>query len=523
MKVWLARQEDIGQELIERCIHRFLPLAEIQLCTLRHSIEERFIEGDWLLSLSSQMENQLIHIQGSLFGAENKIQKEIRCSLPAHLQTKDKEKKIKRAYLLLVYRLLEEGLQHSLPWGILEGIRPIKIVHQLLQQEWDTQRIVNQLQDDYGVSSSRAQLAVEVAQRELAVVPDLYRLSGEVSLYIGIPFCPTHCAYCTFPAYSMADKAYYVNDFLAAMQKELKAIANLLKEYRIPVTTVYLGGGTPTSLRALELEKLLDSIRRWIPGYGQWREFTVEAGRPDTITPDRLRVLRQYGVNRISINPQTYREQTLRLIQRGHTPHMVDHRFYAAREAGFDNINMDLILGLPSETLADVQYTLERTLALQPEAITVHALAFKRSAEVREEKEKYSIPTDSVVQEMMNEAMHSLRQAAYHPYYLYRQRDILGHIENVGMARAGKESPYNVLIMEEKQTILGIGGGAVSKWVRPSDGKVTGRFANPRDPHTYVQTIDEVIARKLTQFRKIWDMNTHHSAAAFASSINNDM
>ncbi|GGJ12487.1 oxygen-independent coproporphyrinogen-III oxidase-like protein HemZ [Alicyclobacillus cellulosilyticus] len=408
----------------------------------------------------------------------------------------------KQAVLHVLHQVLAAWLGRGQPWGILTGIRPLKVLHQMRRQGWDWTRIRTALADDYLIAPERIDLMVETAAAELAAVPDLDQLDREVSVYVGIPFCPTHCAYCTFPAYAMTEKAAYAEAFLSALCKEIDHAGRMLRAYGIPVTSVYVGGGTPTSLRAHELEMLLSALCEHIPGFGRWREFTVEAGRPDTISPDRLQVMRRFGVDRVSVNPQTYRRQTLRAIGRGHTPEMVDHRFLAARKAGFANINMDIILGLPGETVADVRHTLARIAALGPDAVTVHTLSFKRAAPVREAGVRDAVPDDATVRRMMDEAMAFLREHGYRPYYLYRQKDILGNLENVGLALPGKESVYNIAIMEERQTIIGIGGGAVTKLIGPG-GKVCGRFANPREPRVYVETIDDVIRRKETVLRPV--------------------
>lgn len=417
----------------------------------------------------------------------------IKVSLQADPATR--RKRGKQVVLHVLHQLLQYATDQQQPWGILTGMRPTKLVHAMHEQGMHRDVIDQTLQKEYLISNNRTKLLLEIVQIQHQVVPDLYALDDEVSLYIGIPFCPTHCAYCTFPAYSMNEKATYVEAFLAAMDKELMHLGQLLREFQVPVTSVYLGGGTPTSLRAFELEHVLATLYREIPGYSEWREFTVEAGRPDTITPDRVTVMKEYGVNRISVNPQTFKAETLREIKRGHTPDMVDHRFHYVRDAGFDNINMDMILGLPGETLADVRYTRERIEHLNPDSVTIHTMSFKRSATVNVERDRFRIPDTCTVQKMMEETVAWVRKLGYHPYYLYRQKDILGNLENIGFAKRGKESVYNICIMEERQTIVGIGGGAVTKQIG-FGGKSDGRFANPREPKAYIDTIDSVIEKK---------------------------
>jgi oxygen-independent coproporphyrinogen III oxidase len=411
-------------------------------------------------------------------------------------------KRGKQTVLHVLHQLLEQVTGEHQPWGILTGVRPLKLVHMMMEQGLPKEQIRTRLLTDYLISPERVELLMEIADIQLQVVPDLYRLDREVSIYIGIPFCPTHCAYCTFPAYSMTEKATYVVEFLKAMDLELAHLGRLLREFEIPVTSIYIGGGTPTSLKAPELEWLMESIYREIPNPETWREFTVEAGRPDTITPDRVAVMRKYGVNRVSVNPQTFKASTLKEIGRGHSPDIVDKRFYLVREAGFENINMDMILGLPGESIDDVRYTLERIERLDPDSVTVHTMSFKRSAVVKTERERFDIPQAQAVRRMVEETSAWAKRLGYHPYYIYRQKDILGNMENIGYAKPGKDSVYNICIMEERQTIVGIGGGAVTKLIG-GNGAHMGRFANPREPKAFVETVQEFVERKDKKLRPV--------------------
>jgi len=417
-----------------------------------------------------------------------------------HLATWDDEsdrvRALRHAQLHVMHQALASVTGRGLAWGILFGVRPGKLAHVAYRQGiTEDAAMTRHLQDQYAISSPRANLLTEIARRERAVMPDLYHLDRAVSLYVGIPFCPTHCAYCTFPAYSMVDKARYAEGFLNALTIEIARAGELLRQYNIPVTTVYIGGGTPTSLKAPELRHVLETLLRHVPDAGQWREFSVEAGRADTITADRVAVMRELGVNRVSVNPQSFRASTLRAIGRGHSPEIVDKRFTLFREAGFTNINMDLILGLPGENLDDVLYTLERTLRLHPDAVTVHTLSYKHSSAVTRDPSAYTVADNPTIMAMMAAADRELRAVGQQPYYLYRQKDILANLENVGYSLPGKEGLYNIAIIEEAQTILALGGGGASKWVAPSQG-VIGRHQNPREPSVYVGTLDPVWAKK---------------------------
>lgn len=411
----------------------------------------------------------------------------------------------KRALRVALYEALASLTGRSQPWGVLTGVRPAKLAHQAFRSGIQKpQALSRHLQDEFKLAPERADLLVEIAQRERQALPDLYNLERAVSVYVGIPFCPTHCAYCTFPAYSMVEKARYAEDFLTVLLAEIRRAGALLREYGVPVTTVYIGGGTPTSLKAKELAMLLAALQTHLPGAETWRELSVEAGRADTITPDRVAVMREAGVTRVSVNPQSFRAATLKAIGRGHSPEIVDKRFALFRDAGFTNINMDVILGLPGETQDDVRYTMERTLRLAPDAVTVHTLSLKRSAAVTRERDAYTVAPDAEVRAMMEWADREVRAAGHHPYYLYRQKDILANLENVGYAQSGKEGLYNISIIEEAQTIVALGGGAASKWVAPGRG-VIGRQQNPREPSVYVGTHEAVWARKEQALRKLFE------------------
>jgi oxygen-independent coproporphyrinogen-3 oxidase len=392
----------------------------------------------------------------------------------------------KRALLLALHQLLHRRTGRTLPWGVLFGVRPSKLGH------GEPARV---LVSEYAIRQDRAQLLVEVAENELRALPDLYQLGQEVSIYVGIPFCPTHCTYCTFPAYSMAEKARYAGDYMQALAMEIRAVGEALQAQRIPVTTVYIGGGTPTSLRAAELDYLLTLLQDHLPNADRWRELSVEAGRADTITADRVQVMKAAGVNRVSVNPQSFRDHTLWKVGRGHSAKIIDERFMLFREAGFENINMDLIMGLPGENLEDARFSLMRTLALAPDSVTIHTLSYKRGAQVIKGSEHDEVPAADMVEAMLDLAEQELRQHGLQPYYLYRQKNILAGRENIGYAHVGKEGLYNISIIEEAQTIVALGGGGASKWRDPQSGHIA-HTVNARDPAAYVAHIEQIIESK---------------------------
>jgi oxygen-independent coproporphyrinogen-3 oxidase len=504
MHIWITTDGCPFDTEIERMTRLFAGDAQITIRSAAEARDEGRHAADLQIDLRLGIAKEHVAASGTLSGGDRRWRADHTKSLPADADSVTVRRRGKQAVLHVLHQLFEQVTGSAQPWGILTGIRPLKIVHSLREKGLSNDAIRTILREEYLISPERTDLMLEIADVQLEVLPDLYKLGRAVSVYIGIPFCPTHCAYCTFPAYSMAEKATYVDDFLKAMDVEFAHLGRLLREYQVPVTSVYIGGGTPTSLRAHELERMMESLFREVPGADGWREFTVEAGRPDTITPDRVKVMKKYGVNRISVNPQTFKASTLKEIGRGHTPDIVDHRFHFVRDAGFTNINMDMILGLPGETVDDVRYTMERIERLDPESVTIHTMSFKRTAVVNTERERFRIPSDETVRQMMSEAAAWARSLGHRPYYVYRQKDILGNLENVGFAKPGKESVYNISIMEERQTIVGIGGGAVSKLIA-ANGKNLGRFANPREPRAYVETIADVVARKDEKLRPVFE------------------
>ncbi len=400
--------------------------------------------------------------------------------------TSDKErfKRIKHSVSYVYVTVLQELTGVTQQWGVLTGIRPTKLLHKRLHSGMDKETAHQQLKDEYLITDEKMDLMQEIVDRQLAVVPDLYELKNEVSIYIGIPFCPTKCAYCTFPAYAINGRQGSVDSFLGGLHYEIKEIGQWLKENDIKITTVYYGGGTPTSITAEEMDMLYEEMYQSFPDVNKIREITVEAGRPDTITPEKLEVLNKWNIDRISINPQSYIQETLKAIGRHHTVEETIEKFHLARKMGMNNINMDLIIGLPGEGVEEFNHTLNETEKLMPESLTVHTLSFKRASEMTKNKEKYKVAGRDEISEMMDQATEWTKIHNYAPYYLYRQKNILGNLENVGYAIPGQESIYNIMIMEEQQSIIGLGCGASSKFVDPNTGKIT-RFANPKDPKSY--------------------------------------
>lgn len=399
-------------------------------------------------------------------------------------ETKNKIKR--RLYLLLMERT---GKQ--LPWGTLTGIRPTKIALTKLEAGEAENEIRREMKETYYTGNEKINLSIEIAQKERELLSGIDYRNG-YSLYVGIPFCPTTCLYCSFTSYPIGKWQDKMDQYFEALFKELDYVAQ--KKQGCRLETIYFGGGTPTSLSPEYLDRLITKIENTFDlSYVQ--EFTVEAGRPDSITREKLQVLRNHGITRISINPQTMKQETLDLIGRRHTVEDVKERFAMARELGFDNINMDLIVGLPEEDIEDVRATMEAVKALAPDSITVHSLAIKRAARLNTMKEVYKDLKITNTQEMIDLTAKYARELGLEPYYLYRQKNMAGNFENVGYASPGKACIYNILIMEEKQTIIACGAGTTTKRLFPEENRIE-RAENVKNVEQYIERIDEMIERK---------------------------
>lgn len=412
------------------------------------------------------------------------------------LAEKEQFKQVKNVVLRAFLAVLQEYTNIVQKWGVLTGIRPTKLLHMKLQAGKTKEEAHQELKEQYLITDDKIQLMQDIVDRQLAAVPDLHELADEVSIYIGIPFCPTKCAYCTFPAYAINGRQGSVNSFLGGLHYEMREIGKWLKEHNIKITTVYYGGGTPTSITAEEMDMLYEEMYESFPDVKNIREITVEAGRPDTITADKLKVLQKWNIDRISVNPQSYTQETLKAIGRHHTVEETIEKFHLSREMNMNNINMDLIIGLPNEGVTEFAHTLKESKKLLPESLTVHTLSFKRASEMTQNKRKYKVADRYEISKMMDMATEWTKENGYKPYYLYRQKNILGNLENVGYAFPGQESIYNIMIMEEKQTIIGLGCGASSKFVHPKTGVIT-RFANPKDPKSYNDGFEHYTEEKI--------------------------
>ena len=387
------------------------------------------------------------------------------------------------------------------------GVRPTKMIMERLEEGSSEEEIIRYMHGTYVVSEKKAMLGIEIAKREKAQLDKLDYENG-YSLYIGIPFCPTTCSYCSFTSYPVAKWQDRMDEYVDALLKELAFIAEVSKEKHL--NAIYMGGGTPTTLSAQQMDRVLSFLEEHF-SFEHLKEYTIEAGRPDSITEDKLRVIRKHGVGRISINPQTMQQKTLDVIGRRHTVEDVVRIFHLARELGFDNINMDLIAGLPGEHPEEMEDTLRQIKELAPDSLTVHALAMKHGSRLTREraasteKQNYKQMAREL-EEMIDMARKAAGEMELYPYYLYRQKNIAGNFENVGYAKVDKAGIYNILIMEEKQSIVAAGAGASTKVVLPyeipapgsKNGRMTNliRLENVRDVGEYISRIDEMIERK---------------------------
>ena len=399
---------------------------------------------------------------------------------------------------LLIYEKLSGFLQKELPWGTLTGIRPTKIPMTLLSEPcsaYDEEGILKFMQEKYAVSEEKGRLSIEIAKREKALLSKLHYKDG-YSLYIGIPFCPTTCLYCSFTSFPIGAWKDKVDDYLTALEKEIDAVVKMM-DGKI-LDTVYIGGGTPTTLSPVELDRLLTKLKTAFD-FSSVQEFTVEAGRADSITREKLQVLSEHGVTRISVNPQTMREETLKMIGRKATAAQTVEVYKLAREIGFSNINMDIILGLPGESAVDVSYTIEEIGKLAPDSLTVHSLAVKRASKLSRWIQENGMELLHNTEETMEIAAKGAKKMGMVPYYLYRQKNMSGNFENVGYAAEGKFGIYNILMMEEVQSIVALGAGSISK--RLFDGGRIERCENVKEVSQYMERIDEMIERKKVLFR----------------------
>lgn len=392
---------------------------------------------------------------------------------------------LQQSYYLAAVQLLER----KPAWGALAGVRPTKITTKHLLEGGTPASADRLMRDVYYVTPERRQLAVDCSESTVKAVSLMDK--DDLSVYVGIPFCPTRCSYCSFVSRTVGKKTDLLDKYLAALEREIQVTARLMKESGKHLLTLYIGGGTPSILSTPQMIHLLDTLRESFD-FSQCIEFTVEGGRPDTLDLEKLRAIREHGADRMSINPQTMEDSVLRACGRPHTGADVIRAYRQAEEAGFSAINMDLIAGLPTDDFDGFRRSLDAVAALNPANITVHTLALKKGADLFEKREGLS--TAEEVSRMVDYSNAALRNLSYKPYYLYRQKYMSGSFENVGWSREGLDCLYNIYMMEELHTIVSLGGGGMNK-VNLPDGTLQ-RFHNPKFPEQYIEMIDSVCRQK---------------------------
>lgn len=394
-----------------------------------------------------------------------------------------------------IFICLRELTNDMYPWGILIGIRPSKIALKLLKEGNTEEEVINIFKERYLAHEDKAKLCIDVARAEERIVN---KDKNNIAVYIGMAFCPTRCVYCSFTANPIAAHKKMVMPYIEALIKEINGMSSYIKEKNLNIESVYFGGGTPTSVNDEEFAMVMKEIYDNFIKDNNVKEFTVECGRPDSINKNKLQTMKDYKVNRISINPQTMNDKTLKLIGRNHTSEDIIEKFNMARNLGFEHINMDLIIGLPGEGYEEFLNTKNEIIKLKPDSITIHGLALKRGSAMYENfvlKKGIEVTLQDEIIKMYAETKNLGDSLGLSPYYMYRQKNMVGNMENLGYAKKGKECIYNIQMIEEKQTIIALGAAAVSKVVFLEEDRLE-RFPNLKDLHEYIRRIDEMIKRK---------------------------
>lgn len=395
------------------------------------------------------------------------------------------------AMSVLLYNVLSELLNYKPAWGILFGVRPAKLMHRFAEQ-YGEQGARDYFINEFLASPQKTDLAIEVMKSENRIIS----LSNEnsFSLYVSIPFCPTRCSYCSFVSHSIERTKRLIEPYAHLLCKELEETGKIASALGLRLETIYFGGGTPTTLDAPLLTKLFDTIEKCFD-LSHLREYTVEAGRPDTVTAEKLTALKKANVSRISINPQTFNDDVLEAIGRKHTSKQTIDAFNLAREYGFDNINMDFIAGLPNENLSSFQNSINTAIKLGAESITVHTLALKSAAYMVTRERTFDLTDRLTAADMVDYSNNTLKNSEYYPYYMYRQSKSLANLENVGWCKQGRDCLYNVYMMDETHSVFAVGAGAVTRLKDQKSGKIE-RIYNYKYPYEYIDNFDEIISRK---------------------------
>lgn len=402
---------------------------------------------------------------------------------------------IKNSLRRFLFLCLKDITNDIYPWGILIGIRPSKIALKLLKEGNTEEKVIEIFKEKYLANEDKARLCIDVAKAEERIVN---KDKNNIAVYIGMAFCPTKCMYCSFTSNPISAHKKMVMPYVEALMKEIREISKYVKEKNLNVESVYFGGGTPTSVSDGEFMMVMDEIYNDFIKDCNVKEFTVECGRPDTLNRNKLQTMKDCNVTRISINPQTMNDETLKLIGRTHSSEDIKEKFKMARELGFEDINMDIIIGLPGEGHKEILKTKEELMKLKPDSITVHGLALKRGSIMYENfilKKGIQMTSQEEIMKMYEESRNLAQDLGIFPYYMYRQKNMVGNMENLGYAKEGKECIYNIQMIEERQTIIALGAAAVSKVVFLEEDRLE-RFPNLKDLHEYVTRIDEMIEGK---------------------------
>lgn len=410
------------------------------------------------------------------------------------------EREVKNAYKRCLYVILSKILYKELPWGILTGIRPVKIYNDLRKNrpELDENGIKNEISSKYLVSDDKIELMKTVSDIQKPII-DMTG-SDSYSIYLSIPFCPSRCNYCSFFSNDINQKGHLRDSYIDALEIEINAVLNEPWIKRRRPDSIYIGGGTPTSLKNCQIERLMIFLNKKFD-FSELKEITYEAGRPDTITEENLSLLKKHGVTRISINPQTMVDETLTKIGRLHNSEEIEQVFHMAREKGFDNINMDIILGLQDEDIQSVRHTLSKISKLNPESVTMHTLSIKKASALHQNLDYDELERqENNINQMVQTVYECMNEMGMKPYYLYRQKNILGGFENVGFSRQNKESWYNIVIMEELQNILAFGSGGVSRFVYPDENRIE-KLSNIKNLEEYINRTQDMINKKRSEMK----------------------
>ena len=465
---------------IHSLVKSFFPREDVQI-----HVQDTFTE-DTALRISVEFTDETV----SICLMEQGEEKESGASVINYAERKETKNRLKRQ----LYQLLCAYTGQTLPWGTLTGIRPAKIAMGLIEQGMSNVETAEYMRNTYLASKEKVALSVMIANRERYVLRNIDYKDG-YSLYVGIPFCPSICLYCSFSSYPLERWRKQVDQYLDALCKELDYVADRFRDKKL--NTVYIGGGTPTTLEPYQLDRLLTRIQSKFDTE-HLQEFTVEAGRPDSITREKLQVLLDHGVDRISVNPQSLEDHVLTAIGRRHTARDVEEAMALATGMGFPHVNMDLIAGLPEDTPEGFRRTLDKCLSYGADNITVHTLSLKKGSRIL--LENFTIPSAEAVGEMLDYANAALRQADFHPYYLYRQKYMSGSFENTGWCISGAEGLYNIYIMEELHSILSLGAGGSTKMVDPVHQRIE-RVFHTKYPTEYIQR-SEKLEENLSAFRQ---------------------